>query len=137
MIRPDENLEKYLTLFRRKPAPEGLKARTLEGCRRRAGEDAGPLMTPCLWTILAAESLALLLLIVFSPGNRAGKNADFFVSREASETDARFLVSVAEMTEETVGLSDAGKARLGRRLALDRFGETSRPRPSTSKYGED
>jgi hypothetical protein len=137
MIRPDENMEKYLALFRRKPAPEGLKARTLEGSRRRAGEDAGPLMTPRLWTILAAESLALLLLIVFAPGKTAGTYADSFVSRAASKTDADLLAAVVEMTDETVGLSDAGKARLGRRLALDRSGEPSRPRPSTSKYWED
>jgi hypothetical protein len=138
MIQPDENMEKYLALFCRKPAPEGLKARTLEGTRRRAGEDSSPLMTPRLWTILAAESLTLLLLLVFAPGKTAmGKYADFFVSREATERDARLLAAVAEMTDETVGLSDAGKARLGRRLALDRSWEPSRPRPSTSKYWED
>jgi hypothetical protein len=138
MIQPDEDMEKYLGRFRRRSSPQGLKERILEGCRRRAGDDAGPLMTWRHWVLLAAEGLALLLLLVLAPGKMAtGKYANIFVPREAAETGARLFSEVANLGEEAAGLSAAERAGIGRWLVLGQPGEPRRPRPSTWNDWED
>jgi len=138
MMLPDENMERRLARFRRRPAPAGLKARIIGECRRRTAEDAGHLMTPRLWTILAVECLAFLFLVFVVPGRGAkGTFAELFVSPEVTEAAADPLSMEVEIIGEESGLSEAEKARLVRRLSLGRAGEPRPERPSSLKDLED
>jgi len=138
MMLPDENMERRLARFRRRPAPAGLKARIIGECRRRTAESGGRWMTPRLWMILAAECLAFLFLVFVVPGGKAkGTFAEFSVSPEAAVAAADPISLEAEIIGEESGLSEAEKARLVRRLSLGRAGEPRPERPSSLKDLED
>jgi hypothetical protein len=138
MIRPDENLERRLSRFRRRPAPEGLKAKILAECRRRAAEGPSRTMTPRLWTIFTIECAALLFFLVVIPGSTAkGKHAEFFGSSGAPETAAGSLSPDEEIIEEASILSAAEKACFVRRLSFGRAETPRRQRRSLARELED
>ena len=134
MRLPDEDMERRLERFRRRPAPAGLKDRILGECRRRASAEAGRLITRPLWIALAVECLALFFVLVTAPGRAdMGKYAEMFVSPALAESSADSVFEEAEVIGETAGLSDAEKARLVRRLSLGRAEEPRPARPFLSK----
>jgi len=138
MIHPDDDMEKHLARFRRRPAPEGLKARVLAGSRRRIGEESGRFMTPRLWLVLAVEGLTLLFLLFFAPGKSSlSRYTEIFAAREAADIGSASASAAGDIAEEVAGLSDAEKARLVRGLSRGRAGEPRSARFEKSRYSED